>query len=102
MLTLVESRPWGTKGELLLETQERLHGYLDVVEAGRIAELYPDLAGKPVVLRIDSVHPLGALQQKFFESVRIGWLEPLGIRIEFGRLQAPTPSRPSPGADPLH
>ncbi|TAJ18720.1 MAG: hypothetical protein EPO68_07400 [Planctomycetota bacterium] len=86
MLTLVESRPWGTNGDLLLETQERLHGYLDVVEAGKIAEQYPNLAGKPIVLRIDSVHPLGPLEQKFFESVRVGRLQPLGIRIEFGRV----------------
>jgi hypothetical protein len=86
VLVLVETRSWGEKGELLLELQEKLHTYLDIIESGALARKFPESAGKRVIIRLDHAHPPGPLELKFLAAAREQWMDPLGIGFESGSL----------------
>ena len=55
VMYLVEQGPWTAEPTShLCAIQERLYDYFDVAVGGHLANLYPDSAGRPVVIRVDS------------------------------------------------
>ncbi len=52
-LVMVERRPWDGSPRRLFELQEKLNAYLSFALDGEMAEAYPELAGRPLQLRLD-------------------------------------------------
>ena len=87
ILIISETREWDEAGEMLLELQEKLHYYLDVVEQGALIGKYPEMAGKPVRIRLDTLGALGKKELEFLKLVKSKWLVPLNIGLEWGLLK---------------
>ena len=78
-LIMVEVRPWGTRGELLPALQAKIATYLTFALDGQLVELYPHLAGKPIVFELSSAEPPGQRERDFLGIVQSQYLAPDGI-----------------------
>lgn len=68
-MVLVEQGPWEQQQieSNLRRLQERLYNCIDAAIDGNFAELYPDSAGKPVLIRLDAYNIPEAEVREFFE-----------------------------------
>ena len=69
-MVLVEEGPW-QEDEIetnLRRIQDRLYGCLDAALDGKLAELYPESAGKPILIRIDAYNVPQIELREFFDS----------------------------------
>ena len=68
-MVLVEQGPWERQQieSNLRRLQERLYSCIDAAIDGNFAELYPDSAGKPVLIRLDAYNIPEAEVREFFE-----------------------------------
>jgi hypothetical protein len=82
ILTMVETRSWGTRGDLLADFQAKLNTYLAYALDGEMLEHYPQVAGKRICFRLHSVFPPGPEEQRFIEIVCRQHLAPAGIGWE--------------------
>ena len=82
VLSLVEEREWGLRGELLPDLQAKLNAYLAFVLDGHLADEYPQYARKTIQFRLHHQSPLSPMDQEFIERVRREHLDPEGIGWE--------------------
>ena len=52
ILTMFERRPWDGSETRILELRHKINTYVAFVVQGQFAKLYPDLQGKPIVIRL--------------------------------------------------
>ena len=52
IFTMFERRPWDGSETRILELRHKINTYVAFVVQGQFAKLYPDLQGKPVVIRL--------------------------------------------------
>jgi hypothetical protein len=79
ILSLIETRQWGDDDKTLFDLQEKLNTYIGYVEQGRLVEDYPQLRGKVIEFRLQTMFPLRPRDEEFIESVRQEHLQPRGI-----------------------
>jgi hypothetical protein len=79
LLAMIETRPWGTRGTLLGQLQDKFSTYLTYALDGQLIRDYPDLKGKKIRIELRSQHPLGAFELRFMELVQEQYLKPEGI-----------------------
>ena len=79
VLSMVEDRDWGNKGELLLDLQEKLNTYLAFVLDGKLEQQYPAMKGKKVRFRLHSQQAPGYRERQFIQVVLKQDLTPRGI-----------------------
>jgi uncharacterized protein DUF6572 len=91
-LSLLEDRAWGTEGDLLPDLQAKLHAYLVYVRDGQLVDDYPELAGKPIVFRLQYVFEPGLREHEFIHVVCEQLLYPLGIAWEQMKISVPAES----------
>jgi hypothetical protein len=68
ILAMFERRPWDLGDEQLWQLQEKLNAYVSFVLDGEMAELHPELLGKPVCLQLRTVHPPSPQALKLIEQ----------------------------------
>jgi hypothetical protein len=85
VLSLVETRPWGDRGENLPDVQKKIYAYLDFVESGEVWAKFPTMRGRKIVFRVHTEYPTTPLEDKFFVLARTTFLDPLGIFLTVGR-----------------
>lgn len=61
LLIMVEDRPWGDKGELLQNLQDKFNTYLAFVTEGQLLQEYPDMKGKKVEIQLRSSQELSLI-----------------------------------------
>lgn len=81
MLHLVAGEPWDADGKRAMQLQAKLKNYVAFAADGQLARQYPDSRGKHVMVRIDTHHPLGDLEQRLVAAVRESWCTPSGIKL---------------------
>jgi hypothetical protein len=79
VLSMVEHRGWGAKGELLPDLQAKLNTYLAFVVDGQLEQKYPAMKGKKIRFRLHSQQPLGKRERQFIQTVQEQDLGPRGI-----------------------
>ncbi len=79
VLSMVEHREWGDKGELLPNLQAKLNTYLAFVMDGQLAQQYPAMKGKKIRFRLHSQQPPAERERQFIQIVREQDLAPRGI-----------------------
>lgn len=87
VLSLVETRPWDSNGESLLDLQEKINTYLDLVESGQLVGKYPEAKGKKVVFRLQTAFHPSAQAQEFIDLVKKNYLTPMAIEFEESALK---------------
>lgn len=87
VLSLVETRPWDTKGEHLLDLQAKLNTYLDFIESGQLFQKYPQAKGKKVLFRLQSTFAPSAQALEFVEIIKRNYLAPASIGFEASELK---------------
>jgi len=85
-LSMVETRPWGERAELLPDLQAKLNTYLAYALDGELLRHYPEVKGKRIRFRLHYAHPPGPEEERFLQVVREQYLEPQGIEWEQGQL----------------
>ena len=70
IMTMVERRPWDGSDLQLFQLQEKFNAYLSFVLDGELAESYPALLGKPVLLRLECIEPPDETVVHFLTLVR--------------------------------
>ena len=81
ILSMIETRPWGNRGEHIRDLHEKLNAYLNYVIGGQIWSDYPLMRGKRVAFRLHSSFPLTdeeeryilILREKFLDARNFGW-----------------------------
>jgi hypothetical protein len=58
ILAMIEERPWGERGELLPDLQEKLNTYLGYVFGGQLAKDYPAMKDKKVSFLLQTKFPI--------------------------------------------
>jgi hypothetical protein len=89
VLSLVEERPWGSRGELLPDLQAKLSTYLTFALDGELLQRYPEAAGKRIRFRLHYGHPLTQRELDFIDIVRRHHLDPEGIVWQEGPIDPP-------------
>jgi hypothetical protein len=79
VLSMVETRDWGTDGANLVDAQQKLYAYLDFVETGQIWTAYPAMRGKKVEFRLHARFAPTKCEEEFFTRAKKAFLDPLGI-----------------------
>lgn len=79
-LILVETSEWVGSPDQLLKLQEKLNNYLIFALDGEMARVYPESAGKPVVIQIDSYSEPDEKTREFLSIVR-GKMRSEGIEL---------------------
>ena len=79
VLSMVETRNWGTDGANLMDVQQKLYAYLDFVETGQIWTAYPAMRGKKIEFRLHARFPLTKFEDEFFTRAKRSFLDPLGV-----------------------
>jgi hypothetical protein len=87
LLVMVEDRPWGNRGALLPDLEEKLNTYLSYALDGGLAEDYPDYVGKPIRIELRALHPPGEREEEFLEIVRERHLSPVGIALRWSLIK---------------
>jgi hypothetical protein len=88
-LTMVEHRPWGSDGQLLLDLQAKASTYLTYALDGQLIKDYPHLSGKRVEFCLAFSQPPGCREREFIDILKKRYLEPDGI----GWCEMPVPSQ---------
>lgn len=68
-LGMVESRRWDGSELQMYQLQEKINAYLSFALDGELAEAYPPLAEKPLVLQLDCVEVPPEPVQRFLKVV---------------------------------
>ncbi len=79
VLSMVETRNWGTDGSNLMDVQQKLYAYLDFVETGQIWTAYPAMRGKKIEFRLHARFVPTKFEEEFFTRAKKSFLDPLGI-----------------------
>ena len=79
VLSMIETRPWGDKGALLADLQEKMNTYLAYIESGQLVRDYPTMKGKKIAFRLHAAFPPTAREEKFIDIVKQKDLEPRDI-----------------------
>ena len=79
VLSLVETRSWGERGELLPDLQAKLSTYLTYALDGRLLEDYPQVKDKRIQFRLHYAQPPGPREEQFLRLARERYLDPEGI-----------------------
>src|SRR6185295_5415811 len=82
VLSMVEEREWGLRGELLIDLQAKLNAYLAFVLDGQLADHYPQYAGKGIRFALHHQFELGQMDVEFLARVKREHLDPEGIDWE--------------------
>jgi len=69
VLTMVETRPWGSAPDQIKQVEDKFNSYLGYVLAGQLARDYPQYAGLPVAFRLDCAQPPGPQERAFLAAV---------------------------------
>jgi hypothetical protein len=91
LLVMAEVRPWGEKGDLLLELQAKLKAYLIYCVDGQLTRDYPAFAKKPIRIELRTEHPLGSLEKEFLAVATDRWLTPEHISFAWKLLPVSEP-----------
>jgi hypothetical protein len=92
VLGMVESRPWDGSELRLFQLQEKINAYISFALDGELRDAYPELAEKPVRLRLDCATAPDPATAAFLEAVRVR-MGFQGIRLEV-RIQRPKAELP--------
>ena len=79
VLSMIETRPWGDKGALMPDLQEKMNTYLGYVESGQLVRDYPAMAGKKIAFRLHAAFLPTAREEKLIDIVKRTYLEPRDI-----------------------
>jgi hypothetical protein len=69
-LIMLEPRPWDGSEQRLFQLQEKINAYLSFALDGEMAEVYPELAAKPLRLQLDCATPPDSMVLHFLGVVR--------------------------------
>jgi hypothetical protein len=69
-ITMVEPRPWDGSKRQLFQLQEKFNSYLSFILDGEMAEAYPTLVEKPLLVRLECATPPDATTIRMLEMVR--------------------------------
>ena len=108
VLSMIETRPWGDKGALMPDLQEKMYTYLAYVESGQLSRDYPAMKGKKITFRLHTAFPLTAREEKLIDIVKqqhletgdILWLTTTLGANENGLPPDPPPPLPPPSGQP--
>jgi hypothetical protein len=75
VLSMIETRPWGTRGENLRDLQEKLNTYLNYVLGGQMVSDYPLTQGKRVAFRLHAAYPLTDKEERYILLAREKFLD---------------------------
>jgi hypothetical protein len=70
VLVMTESRPWTGDEAQLFQLQEKMNAYLSFALDGELTDTYPDLAGKPLKIVLETGTPPDSIALRFLEHVR--------------------------------
>ena len=84
VLSMVEDRDWGTRGEQLPDFQAKVSTYLTFALDGELVERFPDAAGRRIRFRLHYEHELTARERDFIDIIRRQHLDPEGIAWQQG------------------
>lgn len=87
VLSLVEDRPWGERGERLPDLQAKLNTYVAFALDGQLTDEYPEAAGKKIRFRLHYAFPPTQREIDFIAIVRDQVLEPEGIAWQQGPIE---------------
>jgi hypothetical protein len=87
VLILVETRPWGGSPRRLRELQDRLNACYAYISTGQLAERFPEAAGSPLKIQLDTLEPPDAETQQVLAEVERS-LHEEGIAFEVNQLSA--------------
>lgn len=79
LLVMVEPRPWGRRGRLLPELQDKFNTYFLYATEGSLLSDFPDMAGKPITIELRCAEPPGERESSFLDIVERRHLAPAGI-----------------------
>ena len=91
VLSMVEDRNWGTRGELLPDLQAKLSTYLTFALDGELVERFPEAAGRRIRFRLHYEHELTARELDFIDIIRRQHLDPEGIAWQQGPIASTAP-----------
>jgi len=69
ILTMLETRPWGSAPDQIKQVEDKFNSYLGYVLAGYLEREYPQYAGLPVVFRLDCAQAPGPHERAFLSAV---------------------------------
>ncbi len=69
VLTISDDRMWDDDNHLLL-LQNKINAYLNVIECGDLIQIYPDSAGRNIVLNIVAKYPPNNAAESFLEQTK--------------------------------
>jgi hypothetical protein len=83
VLTISDHLPWTnvTDGHLEL-LREKLNAYLAFIESGQLIEVYPDAAGRQVVINVVGKYDLSASASEFFKNAT-ATISAAGLTLQF-------------------
>jgi hypothetical protein len=70
VLSMIESRPWGSAPDQIRQIEEKFNSYLGYVKGGMLERQYPQYAGAPVVFRLECAEPPGSQESTFLGAVQ--------------------------------
>jgi len=82
VLSMIETRPWGDRGENIRDLHEKLNTYLHYVIGGQIWSDYPTMRGKRVAFRLHSAFPLTDNEERYILTLRQRFLDREGFDWE--------------------
>jgi len=68
VLTMQETRPWGSVPDQIKQVEDKFNSYLGYVLAGYLEREYPQYAGLPVVFRLDCAETPGDRESAFLAA----------------------------------
>jgi hypothetical protein len=69
VLTMLETRPWGSAPDQIKQIEDKFNSYLGYVTGGALEREYPQYAGVSVVIRLDCCELPGDQESAFFTAV---------------------------------
>ena len=69
VLTMLETRPWGSAPDQIKQVEDKFNSYLGYVSGGYLEREYPQYAGSPVVFRLDCAEAPGEHESAFLAAV---------------------------------
>ena len=81
VLTMLETRPWGSAPDQIKQVEDKFNSYLGYVKGGMLEREYPQYAGAPVVFRLECSEAPSNQENAFLTAVH-GFAAEEGIRFE--------------------
>jgi hypothetical protein len=69
VLTMLETRPWGSAPDQIKQVEDKFNSYLGYVLAGYLERDYPQYAGLAVAFRLDCAEEPGQQERAFLAAV---------------------------------